>query len=505
MKPQTSPAIFLVAAVACLPALQYGFATGVLNVPQNEIVQQLNISASGPYWGIVVSIFCLGGLIGAQQAATIADARGRRALLGIVGIVCGLSGLVQGAAGWLAASKMPHPALATLIAGRLISGVGCGFATVATPIYLGEIASVSVRGLFGALNQLSVVIGILVAQGIAALLVNVAHVHFMWVLIMPSLLSIIQLISLALLPESPRWALSKQGREASLDCLRRLRHSAISEAELENEVDMMISDTQSSSSRNETKVGVRALLADPTLRFPLIIAVLLNIGQQFSGINGVFYFSTSFFAAAGLSNAVVGTLLASTVNVIAMAISVPLMEKAGRRKLLLFGISGMLISALGLSAVLILKNAHVQPIGILDNASVLCVLLYVAFFEFGPGSIPWTIGTEIFAEGPRATAMSLSAAVNWTCNATIGLTFLPLQNALGQYIFLPFSGVLVLWLGFVAFFVPETRGKTLAQIQSELRRQPTRSISDQGLLADYADQTSSTYVQSSDAKEAVAP
>lgn len=210
----------------------------------------------------------------------------------------------------------------------------------------------------------------------------------------------------------------------------------------------------------------------PDMRLPLLTAGVMMVGQQWSGINVVFYYSTTFFRSAGLSNPLVGTLLASGVNALAMLAVVPLMERAGRRRLLLVGISGMLAAALGLTALLLARASSEVTVGggALDVLSVSFVLLFVATFELGPGPIPWQIGAEIFPEGPRATAMGAAATVNWLCNASIGLGFPLMQRALGPAVFLPFATVLAGWLAFTTVYVPETRGRSIEEIQDDFRK-----------------------------------
>jgi len=216
--------------------------------------------------------------------------------------------------------------------------------------------------------------------------------------------------------------------------------------------------------------SVPGLLADASLRLPLTIALVLSIGQQWSGINAVFFYSTGFFQAAGLSNPALGSLLASGVNLLAMVLAVPLMESVGRKKLLLLGTQGMLGAGVLLCSVLAAKAASLTllPAPLLNGLSVLAILAFVSAFEVGPGPIPWQIGGEIFPEAPRASAMSLAATVNWLCNAAIGLSFPVMQRALGPLAFLPFCAVLFAWTQFTRRYVPETKGKSVGEVGEEL-------------------------------------
>lgn len=466
------------AAIACQGALQHGIQTGMLNVPQQAIASSLNISPTSVAFSAAVSVFCAGGLAGAQAAGGIATRGGRKALLGASGIWCLLGGLVQFGSGLLASKSASTAALAALIGGRLISGVGCGMATVGVPLYLGEAAPTEQRGALGSLNQLGICIGILVAQVLGALAQG--RVHWRYLLGLPALLGALQLLTLPLLAESPKWLATQDGAVAA--SLRRLRAPG---ADVDAEAAALRSEVAASpppppsGGANAASGGQGGgkgrgggIWSDRSLRLPLTVAGMMMVGQQWSGINAVFFYSTGFFAAAGLSNPVLGTLLASGVNAVASALSVPLMERAGRKALLLTGAGGMLGSGLVLTAALLLKAGGGVVLGLplggaLDMLSILAVLCFVSFFELGPGPIPWQIGSEIFPEEPRAAAMGAAAVLNWVLNAAVGLGFPLLQAGLGPLAFAPFCAVLAYWLYFIRRYVPETQAKPIAEIQAE--------------------------------------
>ncbi|KAL3902500.1 MAG: hypothetical protein SGPRY_012045, partial [Prymnesium sp.] len=359
------------------------------------MTSSLGISLSSPSWSAAVSAFCVGGLFGANAASSVADARGRKLLLCLSAVICVVGGMLQVSSGLL--GGRPGQAVLALVGGRLVTGFGCGLATVGVPLYLGEIAPSRLRGAFGALNQLSICAGMMCS----ALLTQVG---------------LVQLVGLAFVPESPRWQLAKQREQQAARSLRSLRSS---DEEVEADMGELKRDLESSDSG--TEYGIAKLFSTPSLKLPLAIAFSMMIGQQWSGINAVFFYSTSFFAAAGLSNPVLATLLASALNLLAMLLAVPLMERVGRKRLLQLGAKGMLASGLLLCSVLSAKALSAPFAPMLNSLSVLAVLLYVCAFEVGPGPIPWQIGSEIFPEAPRASAMSLAAALNWGCNAAIGL------------------------------------------------------------------------------------
>jgi len=352
------------AFVASLSSFQFGYATGILNVPQRIITTDLGLDKDSMSWAVVVSIWALGGLLGAQVAAVVADSRGRRPLLALSGLTCGASGLVAFCAGTasLAAGSEPvggRSALCLLVLSRFISGGGCGMATVAAPLYLGEIATTETRGALGSLAQLSVVVAIVVAQGLAALITLQLGLHWRLVLGLPAFIGAAQLALLPLLPETPRYLLSRgfaqegeahdearearsEARSEAREALRLLRPrggqaSEAVEAELAA-LEQELGAGAGGGGRRGERRGVLLLWRDSaSLRLPLLNAAAMMIGQQLSGINAVFYYSTTFFSSAGLDSPVAGTLLASAVNVLAMLASSAMMECAGRRRLLLVG------------------------------------------------------------------------------------------------------------------------------------------------------------------------
>jgi len=464
--------LYQAGGLASIDAFQFGFAIGVLNVPQEAIAETLHLDPNGITWSTVVSIFCLGGLAGAQVAGSIADRYGRTSLLMVSALLCAVSGAVQFLSGAIASEHDGGDALLLAICalcfGRLLVGAGAGMATVGVPLYLGEIAPAHLRGLFGALNQVAIVFGILVSQLIAALAAE--SLHWKYLLGLPALGGVLVLLARPLLPETPMYLLtSLTGEDDALRSLRRLRPNG--EKAIADELEALRADIESVGSTTGAS-SLRAVFADPSLRLPLFVAFSMMVGSQWSGINAIFFYSTSFFAEAGLNDPVVGTLLASAVNALAMLAACPLIETAGRRRLLLVGVSGMLVTAVVLTVVLVLKEACAVKgaCKLLDASSVVCVLLFVTFFEFGPGPIPWQIGAEIFPETPRATAMGAAAALNWLCNGAIGLLFPPMQVVLGAWVFVPFAVVLAAWLAVTLRYTPETKGKSIAQIQMEFAR-----------------------------------
>ena len=453
--------------VAVLGSFQYGWHISVLNTP--ETIIKAHVHATDAMWAAVVATFAVGGFCGTQLAAVMANRLGRSRTLALNSIGFIVTGALQCAAGFIADSNH-NVGYIMLLIGRVTAGLSCGLATVVVPMWLSEVASLDVRGMLGSLNQFAVVSGILVTQGIGIAMDS--DELYPYLLGMTAGLAGVQLLAGGVVLESPAWLLQNKGAEEAVAMLLAARGYSLSAAETEL-AEIRSATVAAASVKPPNVVELLFSKAYRVVRWPLVIACVLQTTQQLSGINAVFFYSTSFFESAGVGDPQMGTVLVGGVNVLAMAVAVYLMERAGRRKLLLSGTMGMLLSSLGLVVTLTLKND--QPGGIhvgqfANYLSIAFVLAFVSFFEVGLGAIPWQIGGEIFSETPRATAMGVAAAVNWFGTFLVGLLFPIMNTAIKQYAFLPFTIVLASSFVFQYIYVPETRGQTLPQIQTLLRQ-----------------------------------
>lgn len=189
----------------------------------------------------------------------------------------------------------------------------------------------------------------------------------------------------------------------------------------------------------------------------VVSCVVLQMSQQLCGINAVFYYSTSFFEGI-ISNPLVGTTMVGAVNVLATYAALLLMDTTERRNLILVSSGGMLLSTVLLTVSLLGYISHAY-------VAIAAVMLYVMFFEIGLGPIPWLIVAEMFDAKYVATAMSLSCIVNWTCNFLVGLLFPFMNDFLGDWSFVPFGVVLFATFLFTYSYLPETHGRSVADIQ----------------------------------------
>ncbi|KAK7886351.1 hypothetical protein WMY93_025972 [Mugilogobius chulae] len=342
-----------------------------------------------------------------------------------------------------------------IIVGRLVIGVFCGLCTGLTPMYVGEISPTALRGAFGTLHQLGVVIGILIAQifGLEFLLGS----DMLWpvLLALTILPAVLQSIMLPFCPESPRYLLIVLNKEEEArKALERLRgHEDVQE-------DVQEMKEEGLKMSMEKKVTIPELFRSPVYRQPIIIAIILQLSQQLSGINAVFYYSTGIFATAGVTQPIYATIGAGVVNTVFTVVSLFLVERAGRRTLHLIGLAGMAVCAL----LMTISLALVKTNQALSYLAIVAVFGFVASFEMGPGPIPWFIVAELFSQGPRPAAMAVSGFSNWTANFLVGLGFPKLAEICDAYVFLIFMVLLIFFFIFTFLRVPETKGRTFDDI-----------------------------------------
>ncbi|XP_048058036.1 solute carrier family 2, facilitated glucose transporter member 3a [Megalobrama amblycephala] len=446
-------------STAVIGSLQFGYNTGVINAPEQKLRAFFNATWMERYgepitpgmctivWSFAVAIFSVGGMVGSFSVGVIANKFGRRNSMFLVNILALIGGGLMGLCTLCYSYEM-------VIAGRLIIGLFCGLFTGLTPMYVGEVSPTPLRGAFGTLHQLGVVVGILVAQifGLEGLLGS----QKLWPLLLSLtvLPAILQCILLPFCPESPRFLLiNLNEEEKARKALVRLRgYEDVGK-------DMQEMKEESAKMAMEKKVTIAELFRIAAYRQPLLIAVMLQLSQQLSGINAVFYYSTGIFESAGVTKPIYATIGAGVVNTVFTVVSLFLVERAGRRTLHLIGLGGMAISALAMTIALLLKD-----IESLSYLSIAAVFGFVAMFEMGPGPIPWFIVAELFSQGPRPAAMAVAGCSNWTANFLVGVSFPKLEELCGPYVFIIFMILLIFFFIFTYFKVPETKGRTFDEI-----------------------------------------
>ncbi|XP_043976964.1 solute carrier family 2, facilitated glucose transporter member 1 [Gambusia affinis] len=451
---------------AVIGSLQFGYNTGVINAPQMIIENFINETYKERYqepitksfltgiWSISVSIFSIGGIFGSFSVGFFVNRLGRRNSMLIANILAFIAAALMGF------SKMAK-SWEMLIIGRFVVGLYSGLCTGFVPMYVGEISPTALRGALGTLHQLGIVIGILIAQ-IFGLDMIMGNAEF-WPLLLSFLFipAVIQCVLLPLCPESPRFLLINKNEESKAKTvLKKLRGTT------DVSSDMQEMKEESRQMMREKKVTILELFRSPLYRQPILIAIVLQLSQQLSGINAVFYFSTRIFEKAKVPQPIYATIGAGVVNTAFTVVSLFIVERAGRRTLHLLGLMGMAVSAVLMTIAL----ALLDNIYWMSYLSIVAIFAFVAFFELGPGPIPWFIVAELFSQGPRPSAFAVAGFCNWTANFIVAQSFQYVEELCGAYVFIIFTVLLLFFFIFTYFKVPETRGRTFDDISAGFRQ-----------------------------------
>jgi MFS transporter, SP family, galactose:H+ symporter len=448
---RTSPRAFVYAAsgFAAVGGLLFGYDTGVISGA--ELFLKNDFVLSTFVLEMIVSGVLAGAAIGALAGGKLADIYGRRRLLILTAIIFAVGALVCGAA------------LTTtmLIAGRIIVGLGIGLASGTVPVYISEIAPAAERGRQVSLFQLAITVGIVLAYLVDYALAPIQAWRWMFALaVVPAATFGVAML---FLPESPRWLARCGRREEALAVLRRVRGAA--------DVDVEWREIEDILARAEERGRFMDLL-NPSVRPALIVGIGLAVFQQVTGINTVIYYAPLIVQSAGIptaSGAILATVGIGIVNVLMTVVSMWLLDRMGRRPLLLIGI-GAMVPTLGALGLVFRNHAPTETSAAL---AVISMMVYVAAFAIGLGPIFWLLISEIYPLRIRSSTEGLSAAFNWGSNLLVSLTFLTLVQGLGASRTFWLYGLLAVgaWI-FSYYLVPETKGRTLEEIETFWRLTP---------------------------------
>lgn len=455
----------LTAVIAAVGGLLFGFDTGVISGAILFIKRAFSLESGTEEF--VTSAVLIGATLGALLGGVTASRLGRRWSI----ILAAALFMV----GTLAAAVSPDVPI--LIVARVVVGLAIGVASFTVPMYIAEMSPARYRGAMTSLNQVAVVTGILLAYLVDYVFSSDSNWRAMFAVgLIPSGLL---LIGMLLMPSSPRWLISKGRVDKAREVLVRTRGTKNVEPEIQ--------ETQ--ESMKEEASGGYAALRQPLLRLPLIIGIGLAILQQVTGINTVIYYAPTIFQMADFGSAsasIAATAGVGAVNLVATIVAAFLVDRVGRRPLLLTSLAGMTFSLTLLAVAFFLRDDKSREgfLGILtlrgdlsgegDLLGIITIAgltLYVASFAIGMGPIFWLLIAEIYPLNVRGPAMSLAAVANWASNWLVAVTFLTLVDVLtagGTFLLFAAIGVLA-WI-FVWRLVFETKGKTLEQIEAEFAR-----------------------------------
>jgi len=433
--------VLLVASVAALGGLLFGYDTGVISGAILFITKDFALQTQ--LQAFTISVVLLGCMAGAATAGGIADRFGRRRTLLAAGVIFFLGAVVSALA----------PNEGVLLAGRFVVGIGIGFSSVVAPLYISEVAPANVRGALVSLYQFAITVGIL-----AAYLVDYglsASAQWRWMLglaVVPSLVLIGGMIGL---PESPRYLFKVMLGDRALAELQRIYDNA---SAAQREADSILESLQTKSAGFEAFV-------QPALRMALFIGVSLAVLQQITGINTVIYYGPQIFQMAGIASAKASILaqsLVGAVNSSLTLIAILFVDRVGRKPLLYAGLAGMFVALTALAFAF--ARPHLS--GSLGTIALSSMMLYVGCFAFSLGPIVWLLISEIFPLPVRGLGMSISTLANWVGNFLVSQFFLTMVERLGRSAtFSIYALLCVVTIVFVRAMVPETKQELLERIR----------------------------------------
>jgi MFS transporter, SP family, galactose:H+ symporter len=433
--------VFIAATISALGGLLFGYDTGVVSGAILFIREDFRLSTGEVE--VIVSSVLIGALAGASVGGILADRFGRRPV-----IIASASFFVIGAIATALA-----PTIGLLITGRVVVGAAIGVASFTAPLYISEISPVSIRGRLVSINQVALTGGIVISYLVDYAL---AGIHgWRWMFGLATIPAVVLAVGMFFLPESPRWLLSRDLMTAARTALRRIRMS--------DDVDGELGEIRKSL---EVQGGGWADLLAPLVRPALVVGLALAVFQQITGINTVIYYAPMIFESAGFTSAsvsILATVGVGVVNVLMTLLAMILMDRVGRRPLLLIGLAGMILGLGALGLAFQLSSLA----GALGWIAIVSLMVYVGAFAIGLGPVFWLLISEIYPLRIRGLAMSLASAANWGANLLITLTFLTLIQLLGRPMTFWFYGIagIAAW-SFAWFRVPETKGRSLEDIEA---------------------------------------
>jgi MFS transporter, SP family, galactose:H+ symporter len=438
LNPAARGTVILTASVAALGGLLFGYDTSVISGAM--LFLRTDFRLTDTQLEFAVGIALAGALAGSATAGYSTDRWGRRVVLLGTGVGFAIFSVLSG----LAFS------LASFSVARFFVGACIGVASLVTPLYLAEMSPARIRGALVSLNQLAITVGIGIAYFVDFSLA--ARKDWRWMFITAVFPAIVLVIGMLLLPESPRWLARKGLRDKALEGFHRLGRGDEAEAELQ-EIEEAL---------REEEEGFRSLFK-PGLRRAVMVGVVLAIFSQISGINTIIYYSPEILRLSGYASAKAAILAAGVIGVVNVLITIVaalVVDRLGRRFLLLLGTAGMAI-ALGLIGLSFSRHAA--------GAVVFYIMIgYIVFFGLSLGPVVWLLISEIYPTKVRGQAMSLATLSVWGANWLVAGTFLSLIHAAGPAgAFLAFAAVSVLAFLFCLKFVPETKGRTLEAIERD--------------------------------------
>ena len=439
----TGPVIGI-AAVVALGGFLFGYDTGVISGALSFITTDFHLSSFTS--GVVVSAILVGAMVGALSSGRIADRFGRRAAIITAAAIFTLGAILAAVA----------PSAATLIVARFVLGLGVGLASALVPVFIAEVAPPAARGRLVAVNQLLITIGIVVAYAIGYAFTSSHDWRAMFALaVIPSVgLG----IGMVFMPESPRWLIARGREDEARRVLARVRPAGDADAEI----------AEIRQVRPEGTVKLRELTRKWVVP-ALVAAVGLQILGQATGVNTVIYYAPTIFKHAGLggSASVLATVGVGVVNMVMTVVGMNLVDRVGRRRLLITGVTVQMLALAALSLTVTIGGLNAST----GMIAFICVIVFIAAAAVALDVVIFIIPSEIYPQAVRGTGMSVTLFANWGMGFVVSLTFLTLLQALGTAgSFWLYAGLCAVTVVFAVRFIPETRGRSLEEIEADLHQ-----------------------------------
>jgi sugar porter (SP) family MFS transporter len=427
--------------VGALGGLLFGFDTAVISGTTHALTLKYDLSPA--MLGVTVSSALIGTVVAAMTAGMPGQKFGRRDSLRVMALFYVLS-----AVGCAFAWNWP-----ALIFFRFIGGLGIGGSSVLGPMYIAEIAPPDWRGRLVGFFQVNIVIGILLAY-VSNALIGAMHLganEWRWMLGISGVPAVLFMLTLFFIPRSPRWLVMKARLDEALQVLR-----LIGVPDPQAELDEIAASVHLERSGEEVPLFSRRY------RLPVFVALTVGMFCQLSGINAVLYYLNDIFALAGATRVSgdLQTVAVGAMNLVATLGAMSVIDKFGRKKLLLVGTVGLTVCLAAIS-ILFLTHSHLSWL-------VWLLMLYIACFAISQGAVVWVYPGEVFPTRVRAKGQSLGSSSHWITNALISLIFPIMAESSGAYPFVFFAAMMVIDFFLVWFYYPETSGISLERMQYQL-------------------------------------
>lgn len=448
--------LYVIAGVASLGGLLSGFDTGVISGALLFINDTWPLTTLEQGW--VVSSALVGAVLGAASNGVLADVYGRKKVIIATGIIFSIGSILCGFA----------PSAFWLITGRMILGLAIGMVNFVIPLYLSELSPQKVRGMLVSLYQLAITAGILFSYLINRIFANTDY-NWRWMLGAGLIPAMILLIGISFLGDTPRWLISKKRENEAKAIFQKI--------EPEADADKHIAEIKSTlTPKKQTKKSKQVF--ESWMLTPVLVGVGVMFMQICTGINNIIYYTATIFKAAGFTDtigALYATIGVGVVNFVMTFVAIFYTDKIGRKPLLYVGLTGMTISLFALGGSFYLT----EFLG--DNlkwVAVASIITFIACFAFSLGPIGWIVISEIMPLKIRGTAMSIATMSNFAFNFIVALIFPTLLETIGEaYTFWIFGFVGIFSLFYTYYYIPETKGRSLEQIeQNWKKRLPARQF-----------------------------